>query len=52
MNASLLNEIAAYFKLPLTNPVLIFTLILFIILVSPILLKKINYKTTLLLLAQ
>jgi len=42
MNASLLNDIAAYFQLPLKNPVLIFTLILFIILVSPILLKKIK----------
>ncbi|MHC0441483.1 cation:proton antiporter [Flavobacterium sp. 3-210] len=30
------------FELPLTNPVLIFSLILFIILLSPILLKKIN----------
>ena len=30
------------FELPLSNPVLIFSLILFIILLSPILLKKIN----------
>ena len=30
------------FKTPLTNPVLIFSLILFIILIFPILLKKIN----------
>lgn len=30
------------FELPLHNPVLIFSLILFIILLSPILLKKIN----------
>ena len=37
-----LNSIAHEFELPLSNPVLVFTLILFIILVSPILFKRIN----------
>jgi len=36
------NTILQEFKTPLTNPVLIFSLILFIILIFPLLLKKIN----------
>ncbi|MEN9448191.1 MAG: hypothetical protein RJA25_1481 [Bacteroidota bacterium] len=36
------NQLASEFELPLKNPVLIFSLILFIILLSPILLRKLN----------
>lgn len=36
------RHFAAEFKLPLENPVLVFSLILFIILLSPILLRRIN----------
>jgi Kef-type K+ transport system membrane component KefB len=36
------NHLIHEFQLPLSNPVLVFSLILFIILLSPILLKKIN----------
>lgn len=36
------NHLMHEFKLPLHNPVLIFSLILFIILLSPILLKRLN----------
>lgn len=36
------NQLMHEFKLPLENPVLIFSLILFIILLSPILLRRIN----------
>jgi Kef-type K+ transport system membrane component KefB len=42
MNTSFFHEFLAHFQIPITNPVLIFTLILFIILISPILLKKIK----------
>jgi Kef-type K+ transport system membrane component KefB len=42
MNRSFLQDVLQHFKLPMTNPVLIFALILFIILVSPILLKKVR----------
>lgn len=38
----MLSNIAEYFQLPLSNPVLIFTVILFIILISPILFGKIR----------
>ena len=37
-----LQHIAHEFQLPLTNPVLVFSLILFIILLAPILLRKLN----------
>lgn len=37
-----LNHLMQEFELPLANPVLIFSLILFIILLSPILLRKLN----------
>lgn len=37
-----LNEIAHQFQLPLQNNILVFSLILFIILLSPILLKRLN----------
>ena len=36
------SHLAHEFELPLKNPVLVFSLILFIILLSPILLRKIN----------
>lgn len=36
------NQLASEFELPLKNPVLIFSLILFIILLSPILLRRLN----------
>lgn len=39
---SIVNELVEQFHLPLHNPVLIFSLILFIILLAPILLKKIR----------
>lgn len=39
---SVLDQLAEQFQLPLQNPVLIFSLILFIILLAPILLKKIR----------
>lgn len=42
MNPGILDDILKQFQLPLNNSVLIFTLILFIILVSPILLNKIK----------
>lgn len=42
MPISIFEDMAAHFRLPLTNPVLVFALMLFIILLSPILLKKIN----------
>ena len=38
----ILNKLMHEFELPLTNPVLIFSLILFIILLSPILLKRLS----------
>src|SRR5690625_512135 len=41
-NQSFLEQLPEHFALPLQNPVLIFSLILFIILLSPILLKKIR----------
>lgn len=37
-----LKQLTEGFELPLTNPVLVFSLILFIILLSPILLKRLN----------
>lgn len=42
MDKSFINELLKEFKTPLTNPVLVFSLILFIILLSPIILKKLN----------
>ncbi len=39
---AVLQELMKHFQLPLQNPVLIFSIILFIILLSPILLKKIR----------
>jgi|GEM_PF-3077188 Kef-type K+ transport system membrane component KefB len=36
------DNILQHFHLPFTNPVLIFTLILFIILLAPVLMKKIK----------
>ncbi|KIC92282.1 cation:proton antiporter [Flavihumibacter sp. ZG627] len=42
MNENFLKELLEEFHRPLTNPVLIFSLILLIILLSPILLRKIN----------
>ena len=40
--SDLFKHILHQFNLPLSNPVLIFSLILFIILLSPILLKRLN----------
>ncbi len=37
-----LQHILQQFRLPLSNPVLIFSVILFIILLSPLLLKRLN----------
>ncbi|QJD94513.1 cation:proton antiporter [Mucilaginibacter robiniae] len=42
MHSSFLDHIDNQFHLPLSNPVLIFSLILFIILLSPLLLKKLR----------
>lgn len=42
MNKGLFDHLLSYFELPATNPVLVFSIILFIILVSPILLKKVR----------
>src|SRR5690606_14244847 len=42
MNRSTLDHIRHAFELPLSNPVLIFALILFIILLAPLLLKRIK----------
>jgi Kef-type K+ transport system membrane component KefB len=42
MDSGFFSQILSQFQLPLTNPVLIFSLILFIILLSPVLLKKIR----------
>src|SRR5690606_41371667 len=42
MNRSTLYHIRHAFELPLSNPVLIFVLILFIILLAPLLLKRIK----------
>src|SRR5699024_5133912 len=42
MNKSFIEQLLEHFELPLQNPVLIFSLILFIILLAPILLKKIK----------
>jgi Kef-type K+ transport system membrane component KefB len=40
------EQLLREFHLPLTNPVLVFSLVLFIILLSPILLKRINIPST------
>lgn len=40
------DQLLQEFQLPLTNPVLVFSLVLFIILLSPILLKRINIPGT------
>lgn len=42
MNGKILDHLAHAFEAPLTNPVLIFSLVLFIILLSPILLRSIK----------
>jgi Kef-type K+ transport system membrane component KefB len=42
MDSGFLSQLLSQFQLPLTNPVLIFSIILFIILLSPILLKRIR----------
>lgn len=42
MDKSFINQLLAHFELPLQSPILIFSLILFIILLAPILLKKIR----------
>src|SRR5699024_202433 len=42
MNKSFLDQFLEHFELPLQSPVLIFSLILFIILLAPIILKKVK----------
>ena len=42
MENSFFQQLIREFRTPLTNPVLIFSLILLIILLSPIVLKKLN----------
>ncbi|NLA64213.1 MAG: cation:proton antiporter, partial [Bacteroidales bacterium] len=37
-----ISDLSHHFAMPFTNPVLVFALLLFIVLVSPILLKRLN----------